>query len=128
MDSKLDTIKKVTAEKTAEVKKEVKKAVKKTGAKAEAAKKTVKKTATRAAAKASATVDALKEEMDTNVLIQYGGQEAAAKEVVARVKEAYVNEGHKLSTIKSVSVYIKPEENAAYYVINKKSAGKIDLF
>lgn len=128
MDNKLDTIKKVAAEKTAEVKKEVKKAVKKTEGKAEAAKKTVKKTAKKAAAKASVAVDALKEEMDTNVLIQYDGQEVAAKEVVARVKEAYVNEGHKLSAIKTLSVYIKPEENAAYYVINKSSAGRIDLF
>lgn len=93
-----------------------------------AAKKTVKKAATKTAAKASAAVNTVVEEFTTDVYIQFGDREAAAKDVVARVKEAYVNEGHKISSIKSVQVYVKPEENAAYYVINKKSAGKIDLF
>lgn len=95
---------------------------------ASAAKKTVKKAATKTAVKASAAVNAAKEELMTDVFVQFGDREAAIKNVVARVKEAYVNEGHKLSQIKSVQVYIKPEENAAYYVINKKAAGKIDLF
>ncbi len=96
--------------------------------KASAAKKTVKKAATKTAAKASAAVNAAKEELTTDVFIQYGDREVPAKDVVARVKEAYVEEGHKLSSIKTVQVYIKPEENAAYYVINKKAAGRIDLF
>ena len=29
--------------------------------------------------------------------------------------------------MKSVSLYLKPEENAAYYVINEEVSGKIDL-
>lgn len=95
---------------------------------ASAAKKTVKKAATKTAVKASAAVNAAKEELMTDVYVQFGDREATTKDVVTRVKEAYVNEGHKISSIKSVQVYIKPEENAAYYVINKKSAGKVDLF
>lgn len=137
-NNKLSAIKAATTEKATEVKNavdakasEVKpavdEAVKKTTAKASAAAKTVKKSAKKASAKATAKVKAAKEGATTDVFIQYGGNEIVAKEVVARVKEAYISEGHRPSYIKSVQVYIKPEENAAYYVVNQKSAGKIDL-
>ena len=33
--------------------------------------------------------------------------------------------GHRLSSIKSLDVYIKPEDYTAYYVINGKVTGKV---
>ena len=39
-----------------------------------------------------------------------------------------VADGHRASSIKSLQVYLKPEEFAAYYVINQKFAGRVDLF
>lgn len=33
-----------------------------------------------------------------------------------------------MSSIKTLQLYLKPEESAAYYVINQKFAGKVDLF
>ena len=94
--------------------------VKKTAAKA---KTTAKKTASKARVKAAS----LMEEVNTKVYIQYAGNEALAKDVLERAKEAYIAEGFKASGIKTVQIYLKPEENAAYYVINN-TAGKIDLF
>ena len=32
------------------------------------------------------------------------------------------------SSIKDLRVYLKPEDGAAYYVINEKVAGRVDLF
>ena len=53
--------------------------------------------------------------------------EFTTKDILDKVKQAYVSEGHRESSIKSVSVYIKPEEGMAYYVINNKSKGGVSL-
>lgn len=34
---------------------------------------------------------------------------------------------HKANELKDVRLYLKPEESAAYYVINKEITGKIQL-
>ncbi len=91
---------------------------KKTAAKAET---TVKKAASTAAAKATKTKDA-------EVFLQYAGQEVNTAVVIDRVKANFVQEGHKASDVKEVQVYLKPEDNTAYYVVNKKFAGQVDLF
>lgn len=61
------------------------------------------------------------------VFVQFAGEEFVAEEVMDKAKAAYVAEGHRASAIKSVRLYIKPEERKAYYVINEKAAGSIDL-
>ena len=50
------------------------------------------------------------------------------EEVIEKAKKQFVEEGHRMSTIKTIQVYLKPEEYAAYYVINQKHAGRVDLF
>lgn len=40
---------------------------------------------------------------------------------------AYVAEGHRASTIKKLSLYVKPEERKAYYVINEKVTGSVSF-
>ncbi len=52
------------------------------------------------------------------VYIQYMGKEFEQQAIVDRIIEKYVSEGNKKSSIKSFDVYVKPEDNAAYYVIN----------
>ena len=54
--------------------------------------------------------------------------EESAKEVVEKVKALYVAEGHRESSIKSLRVYMKPQEWKAYYVINDKIAGELPIF
>lgn len=62
------------------------------------------------------------------LIVQYDGSEANIADVLSRAKALYVAEGHREGAIKSIQVYIKPEEQAAYYVINKKNTGRVDLF
>ena len=69
-----------------------------------------------------------KEELKPEVIIQYQGNEASMEDAIEKAKEDYVTAGHRVSSIKSLQVYFKPEDGAAYYVINQKFAGKIDLF
>lgn len=90
--------------------------------------------AKKAASKAQGTVRgkkkkaAKKEILKPEVIIQYVGNAAQLEEIIEKIKRLYVEEGHYLASLKSLQVYVKPEENAAYYVINKKKKGKIDLF
>ena len=108
------------AEKQAEeVKAEVKKAVKKTVASA----KTTAKKATTAAKKATAAV------MST-VYVLYAGREVDVTELTSAAQKDYMKKtGKKASEVKKVEIYIKPEENAAYYVVNGEGADdyKIEL-
>ena len=71
---------------------------------------------------------AAKEELKPEVYIQYQGHEAMVADAIEKAKAQFVAEGHRVSSIKSLQVYLKPEEYAAYYVINQKVAGKVDLF
>ena len=73
------------------------------------------------------------ETMVPELFIQYyddpaGEQEANINDIVEKVKAAYVAEGHRESSIKSLKVYLKPQEWKAYYVINNKIEGQISLF
>ncbi len=74
------------------------------------------------------TAKKVREEVKPEVFIQYQGNEAMVEEAIEKAKLAFVADGHRLSTIKTLQVYLKPEEYAAYYVINKKFAGRVDLF
>ena len=111
-------MKEVVAEKAEAVKEAVKEAT----AKVETAAKTAKKPAAKKAAPAK------KEEVKAEVYVQFQGQEAVVADVIEKAKKQFVEEGHRASTIKSIQVYLKPEEYAAYYVINQKHAGRVDLF
>ena len=93
---------------------------KEVGKKVAETKETVKDTAKKAAPK--------KEELKPEVFIQFQGQEAVVADVIEKAKKQFKAEGHRASSIKSIQVYLKPEEYAAYYVINQKHAGRVDLF
>ena len=82
-----------------------------------------------AAKKAAATVK--KAEVKEAVYIQFAGSEYNLDEIRANVKKAWTEEtGNKESDIKEVQIYVKPEEHAAYYVVNQEvveGGRKIDL-
>lgn len=101
------------AEKQAEeVKSEVKKAVKKTVASA----KTTAKKATTAAKRATAAAK-------STVYVQYAGREVDVTALAEEAQKDYMKKtGKKASEVKKIEVYVKPEENAAYYVVNGEGA------
>lgn len=110
--------------KTTPVKEEVVKEEKAPAKKATAPKKATPKTAAKTTTK---TVKTAKEAVSQNVYIQFAGKEVKSEELVEQVKALWTAEGHRASSIKSLEVYVKPEDMAAYYVINGKDNGKIDL-
>ena len=56
--------------------------------------------------------------------VEMAGQQYNITDIIDRAKADY-RTTHKVG-VQSCKVYVKPEENAAYYVINKVS-GKLDL-
>ncbi len=58
------------------------------------------------------------------IVLQMGGREdVIMNSLIDRVKAAYVAEGHKADSIKNIEVYIKVDENMAYYVIDGYASG-----
>lgn len=93
------------------VKEEKKTAVKKTAAKKTTAKKTTAKA-----------------ELKTELFLQFAGKEYTEKEILQKVKDVWTKVlKNKVGDMKSVKIYLKPEEAAAYYVINGDTTGKVEL-
>lgn len=103
-----ETVKKAAAPKAAAKTTEKKPAVKKEAA---PKKETVKKApaAKKAPAKAAAP--------EASVVIEYAGKQVVAKDVLAAATRAF-KEAKKDVEIKTIEIYVKPEENVAYYVVN----------
>lgn len=127
-----------TAAKTAETKpadaKKAETKAKEAETKAAAAKKTdtkvktaeVKKAEKKPAAKA-AKKPVAKKEIKVNAYVEYQGRKAEEKTMIADVKKAWTKSGGKVGDIKTIDLYIKPEENTVYYVINGTETGAVAL-
>lgn len=62
-------------------------------------------------------------------VLEYQGNAIEVDKIEEKVKAQFVAEGHRAGNIKDLSIYIKPEDGKAYYVINGgKFDGKVDLF
>lgn len=88
---------------------------------------TKRKTADKKADKSSAK-KSKKEAKDTEyvqeVFIEHNDSQILSESIVSRIKETYKNEGHRISSIKKLQVYINIDQKKAYYVINDKHEGK----
>ena len=98
---------------------------KKAEAKAETATKKVEKAKTTVKKVAKKTV---KEPAKTEFIVEFQGNAASVANLEDKVKAQFVAEGHRAGCIKTLNIYIKPEDYKAYYVINDKFTGSVDLF
>lgn len=58
--------------------------------------------------------------------VQFGGKEIDMEDLVNRAKAAFKAE-NKRAAVLSCRVYLKPEDSAAYYVVNDSFFGKLSL-
>lgn len=114
------------AEKTTAAEKEaVKEVVKETAAAEEAPAKAEEKPAAKAAKTTRTTA---KKEAEQEMILQFGGREIKEKDLYERIQQIWIKGyGKKAEELKSLKVYVKPEEFTAYYVINDDVTGSIDL-
>jgi len=92
--------------------------------KAAAKKKTAKKTAeTKTAAKKTT-----KKSVKASVELQFAGKSFSYDELVQDAQNVWQYDmGRKASEIKSLSIYVKPEESMAYFVVNETEQGSFAL-
>ena len=114
-------------EKKAEAKKPAAKssAAKKTSKTATAAKtatKTATKTTEKPVSKTTEKAPAKKTTEEKRVVIQFAGNEISGAELVEKAKAV-----SGISNAKKIDIYVKPEDNKVYYVIDD-NAGDFDLF
>lgn len=60
------------------------------------------------------------------VYVQYQGAEEKVEDLVAAAKAAFAAERPR-TKVTDLKLYVKPEERAAYYVVNEKFAGRVDF-
>lgn len=62
-----------------------------------------------------------------SMFVEYQGKQVEDKAIVATVKKAWTEAGNKVGDMKTVELYIKPEEDSVYYVINGTETGKVEF-
>lgn len=60
-------------------------------------------------------------EAGRTVVVEFAGKQIMAKDVLQKAEEAYLA-AHKDVEIKTLKLYISPEQNAAYYVVNGEAS------
>ena len=91
-------------------------------AKKAAAKKPTTKKATTTAKKTTAKKEAAA--INATYVLQFSGKEVVASDILETVKKVWVDKFQgKLEEIKTIEIYIKPEEHRAYFVVNGLSNG-----
>ena len=61
------------------------------------------------------------------ITIQYRGRERDEQALLQNIQTQLEEQGFPDDEINLVKIYIKPEDNAVYYVVNDKHTGKIDF-
>ena len=138
-DTKTEEVKAAPAASAAAKKEEPKKAEKKTPGRKPAAKKTAakkapakkeaaaKKTAAKTTTKA-AKAPAKKTALKVTLHLEYKGQSRTTDDLVKTAKDVWKYDmKQKLGDFKAVELYVKPEENKVYFVVNGDMTGSFDL-
>lgn len=65
--------------------------------------------------------------MKSTLYIQSRGLEIKDSDLIAQIKKECTANGLKIKDIKTLNVYVKPEEGMAYYTVNEDRKGSIAL-
>ena len=123
----VEQVKAEAAKAVEEVKAEAAKAVEEAKPAVEKAVKATRKTAVKASETVKRTAaKAVKAEAAPVVYVQYQDDEEKVEDLVAAAKAAFAAE-HPRTKVTDLRLYIKPEERAAYYVVNEKFAGRVEF-
>lgn len=56
--------------------------------------------------------------MKTSIFLEYGDKAVEDAAVFAKARKAWKKAGNKIADLKSMDMYVKPEENKVYFVGN----------
>ena len=89
----------------------------------------VKATAKKCATKKTEQTKEVKEvkEVKQSLVVEYQGKQVEETVMFDSVKAAWVEAGNKVEDIKTITLYVKPEEASVYYVINDTETGSVSF-
>ncbi len=65
--------------------------------------------------------------MKSSLYVEFQEKQLDEKTVITLAKKVWTDAGNKAADLKDLKVYIKPEENTAYYVFNDDISGSFNL-
>ncbi|MBQ4521567.1 MAG: hypothetical protein IJA10_01270 [Lachnospiraceae bacterium] len=65
--------------------------------------------------------------MKSTFYVEYAGNQVEDKAIIAQAKAIWTQQGNKMKDLTSLNLYVKPEENAVYYVFNDEISGQFPL-
>lgn len=69
---------------------------------------------------------AVQTEPTEDIVLQFGENEVSITAISDKVKQSY-QEGGNEGELKDIKIYVKPEDNRAYYVANGEIEGSVEL-
>ncbi|SKC02503.1 hypothetical protein SAMN06296386_11437 [Lachnospiraceae bacterium] len=69
-----------------------------------------------------------KKQVKIEAELQFEGKTVTQEVLLQRIYDAWEATGHDKDAVKSLSIYLKPAEDRAYYVINGEENGSILMF
>ncbi|MBQ6229634.1 MAG: hypothetical protein IJJ74_00770 [Eubacterium sp.] len=64
--------------------------------------------------------------MKTDFYVEFFGKQVNKEDLVKAAKKIWTDAGNKASDLKSLDLYLKPEDNAVYYVFNNTESGSFE--
>lgn len=61
--------------------------------------------------------------MKSEVVMEFSGKHIAEADLYKQAKQIWTDAGNKTSAIKSLKLYIQPENNVVYFVVNDDFTG-----
>lgn len=65
--------------------------------------------------------------MKSTFYVEYYGKQVEDAELIKTAKEIWKKNGKKAADLKSLNLYVKPEENTVYYVFNDDESGSFAI-
>ncbi|MGN0496795.1 MAG: DUF6465 family protein [Lachnospiraceae bacterium] len=65
--------------------------------------------------------------MKSTVYVEYQEKQLQEKDLIAKAKKLWTGSGKKVADLKSLQLYVKPEENMAYCVFNDDEKAEFTL-
>lgn len=65
--------------------------------------------------------------MKSNVYVEFYGEQVSQSEILEEAKKIWKDSGKKAADLKSIQLYIKPEDDRVYYVFNDDESGSFPI-
>nr|WP_297708784.1 DUF6465 family protein [uncultured Butyrivibrio sp.] len=62
-----------------------------------------------------------------NIVVQYDNRDRKTEDILQEIRQDVLSKGFKEADFSKIDVYIKPQENKVFYVVNGELSGSINF-